>query len=202
VAKRGPKPKNLKGSAPRKGPPTSIRLPPALSEAVRIEAARANRSFADEVEARLTASFDWRDNIETNFGGQKSYRLFQMIAFAVRTIERDTGKRWWNDRFTFDHVKAAVDAAFEKMLPPGESEIPARMRDHPELFDAHEINNLGRRTMLFLLYILKQDSEREPERGMISGLPLSFQQAAAFLAPLMPDTEDQAIPRKKKRGHK
>lgn len=118
MAKPGPK-----VGGPEKGGPTSIRFERALKAKLEAEARANNRTFSDEVEIRLTQSFD--------LGRSSQTRAFcECLALMLSELARYTGQSWMNDPFTFDQAKRGVIALMKVFQPPGPIEIPP---DLPEV---------------------------------------------------------------------
>lgn len=134
MAKRG-RPK--KPAAERKLAPIGVRLTPDLRG--RLEGAQrksGRRSLAEEIEFRLRESFGPRQRIRDAFGGATTCALLHRVAVAMRIVESQTGRRWWEDRFTHQECVEAISAIMEIMRPAGRTSASKR---------AKGIRQLGRR---------------------------------------------------------
>jgi hypothetical protein len=117
-----------KDQADRKSVPLGVRVTPALHD--RLEAARAEsgRTLSQEMEARLRLSFEDNQRAQERFGGPTNYWLFQWIARGIAIIEQQTGRRWWEDRYTFDECRALIDEIWGFFKRPGRRVVPKDIR--------------------------------------------------------------------------
>ena len=67
-------------------------------------AARNDRSLSQEVEFRLEQSFRDELFMEAAYGDRHLREVFRTVALGVEALERQTGKKWADDRETFDQV--------------------------------------------------------------------------------------------------
>jgi hypothetical protein len=147
MAKRG---RPLKDEAGRKSEPVSIRLTPELR--TRLEAERMSadpeRTLSQEIDLRIRESFDLDLSIKKTLGGADYYWLLRLVAQETVFIEHQTSRRFVEDRFTFDQVKAAINTILDHFKPPGASSPPERLT---ALLDERAITLLGKRAALLKL---------------------------------------------------
>jgi len=93
-----------------------------------------NRSLSQEIEMRLTRSFDEeRDRTTSAFGTAATYALFRMATETVKMVEEWTGERWLRDRFTFEIAAAAISSVVTSFAPTGPLEAPEDFPTTPDL---------------------------------------------------------------------
>jgi hypothetical protein len=88
----------------KRGPPTGIRFDPALKARLKAAADASERTFSEEVSARLQMSFganDW-------FGDVETYALCQLIALALRDVGRYSGAPWHRHPWSYGQASTAV----------------------------------------------------------------------------------------------
>jgi hypothetical protein len=157
----------------RKSAHLSIRISAKLRD--RLEEARVRPdgevSLSEEVELRLSESFERDKNIEKRFGGPATAGLLEIVADRIRSIEISTGGidepegtsklRWFDDRFTYDQVRSMIDVVLDHFKPAGRRTIPKAMRWHPSL--KREVENLGRHSALLALASFEAAPSKESE---------------------------------------
>ncbi len=184
MGKRGPKPKS---PSERRGSPTGVRLPSILRRRLEVAAKKENMSLSREIERRLQGSFGEDPKFAQLFGSFKTYWLFQQMAKAILSIENQTGKRWWQDRFTFDQMKSAIDTGLKLFRPKGRSTIPKRMLQEAERLPAFariDPAEVGREAMLIMFWSLRGLADQEagnPPKGYKIPGGAYDKQAAAIL---------------------
>jgi hypothetical protein len=172
----------------RKSAQLSVRIPAALRE--RLDAARrkseTDRSLSQEIEMRLRLSFEMDARIQDRFGGPTNYWLFHTMASLVRIIENQTGRRWWEDPYTFQQVKSCVEAIFRHLTPTGRVAIPKHFLAFP--YGKQQAPTLGERLALLALanleVVLRGDGDE--------GLPHTGEFFAAA-GPLVPKLTKSAL---------
>jgi len=148
MAKRG---RPLKDEASRKSEPVSIRLTPELRSRLEAERMSADpeRTLSQEIDQRIRESFDLDKSIKKELGGaDRYYWLLRLVAQDIVFLEHQTGRRFMEDRFTFDQVIAAINTILDHFKPPGASSPPERLTG---LLDERAITLLGKRTALLTL---------------------------------------------------
>lgn len=162
-----------KDAANRRDTRLSVRISTALRN--RLEHARledGERSLSEEVELRLRESFETNKQIEERFGGKGTSRILQIVADRIGSIETSTELRWFDDRYTYDQVKAMVDVIFAHFKPAGRRTIPKPMQWHLSL--KKDVENLGRHVALLALATLESARDHPKE----SDLPAQYGKAA------------------------
>jgi|SRR5215472_494274 len=93
-----------------------------------------DRSLSQEIEMRLTRSFDQeKDRTITVFGAAPTYILFRIAAETVKMVEQWTGEPWLRDRFTFEIAAAAISSVVTSFAPTGPLEPPEEFPTTPDL---------------------------------------------------------------------
>jgi hypothetical protein len=109
-----------------KAAPISFRITEDLRN--RLEDARHTesppRTLSQEIEARLLRSFGETQRTEDAFGGRTTHALLLALAVQIRAIEVATGKRWWQDRYTYDECLALTTKLFSFYQPKGRRTPP------------------------------------------------------------------------------
>lgn len=141
MAKPGPK-----VGGPIKGSPKSIRFEHELAKKLEKAAALSERSFSDEVGARLDASFQSKKD-DRAWGSRETHAFFVLMADTLSELRRDTGESWWNDPFTFEHAKRAVSVLMDAHRPVGEPVVPPDLpeRNFKRRFGLQETENVALR---------------------------------------------------------
>jgi hypothetical protein len=120
--RRGRPPKN---PDQRKEVQISVRLTSAVVDALRRSAAASGVPLARELAMRLEASLGGNPYQITLFGGPKTHAFTLLLALTLKHLRNRTGHWWHEDRFTFEHAKAAADLLFEFFKPSGRFVIPS-----------------------------------------------------------------------------
>ena len=155
-----------KDEATRKSEPLSIRLTPELR--ARLDEERMSddpaRTLSKEIELRIEESFDFDKAVEQQLGGSDLYYcLLRLVAQQINIIEHQTGRRFVENRFTFDQVKAAINTILDHFKPPGASSPPEFLTG---LLDERAITLLGKRAALLALAQL-EIAEMSAERKIV-----------------------------------
>jgi hypothetical protein len=152
MAQRG-RGRPAKDEASRKSEPVSIRLTPDLRTRLESERLSADpqRTLSQEIELRIRESFDLDKSIKQLLGGADHYWLIRILAQQIVVIEHQTARHFWEDRFTFDLVKASTNTILDHFEPAGASSLPERL----SLLDASAIKGLGKQLALLALASLE-----------------------------------------------
>lgn len=151
MAQRGRPPKD---KTIRKSEPVSIRLTPYLRDRLEAERTSADpqRTLSQEIELRLRESFDFDKAIQKLLGGNDYHcALLRFVAEVIVIIEVQTGLHFVRDRFTFDHVKAAINTILDRFKPSTRSSLPDRLSVLKELAGEQAVKELGKRLALLML---------------------------------------------------
>lgn len=100
----------------------------ALEARLKAEAAKSGRALSQEIEARVRLSFEASQRVQDQFGGAATYWFFFYVAFGMKEIEALTGKRWWEDRFTFGACQDLINTALGYFMPKNRFGVPKRFR--------------------------------------------------------------------------
>ena len=114
MGKRGPR-----AGTEKRGAPTGIRFDPALKARLAEAARSSGRTFSEEVSARLDASFGTLE-----FRDPETKSLFALIGYAMELIAHRTGKRWFEDPWTFEHCEIATRDILSFLRPLGPPVVP------------------------------------------------------------------------------
>jgi hypothetical protein len=98
------------------------------------EAKLAGRSLSQEVEHRLRGSLDFPARFLEQWGGDHHYSLGRLLARAAQGIELVTGKRWLDDAFAAQALRAAISIILTRMIPDVPAETPARVKQSASTF--------------------------------------------------------------------
>jgi len=123
MAKRG----RPRGSRSSKAKQATIlaRVSPSTRKRIEAAALANDWSISREIEHRLEASFGEVERVEEALGGLATSAFLRVVGQNFRVIERDSGKRWWTDRWTHDECVDFVNALFAAWQPQGERIDPA-----------------------------------------------------------------------------
>jgi hypothetical protein len=141
MARRG---RPSKPEADRKSEPISIRLTPGLRDRLEKERTKVEppQTLSQEIEARIRESFELDGSIHQFLGGYDyHYWLLRVIAELIVLIEHELGRKFVNDRFTFDQVKLAINTILDRFEPGGISSPPELLT---RILDEQSINELGK----------------------------------------------------------
>jgi hypothetical protein len=121
MGKRGPK---AKGDYSSKGSTLSARITNSTRERLDNSARENGTSISQEVETRLLMSFEEAQRVEDAFGGRTTSAFLRVLAEQIRAIEAESGKHWWEDRYTFDKCVEVISLLMAAFLPKGKSRVP------------------------------------------------------------------------------
>ncbi len=114
--------------------PLNMRTTKDVRDRLEAAATESGRSLAQEVEFRLQESFSneltyqvFMGNIYEQFGGKGIYYLMKLLALAMATSERETGKSWQDDADTCALVEAVFNSVLSRYVP--ESVRPTKPAD-------------------------------------------------------------------------
>jgi predicted DNA-binding protein len=140
-----------KSEATRKSEPVSIRLTPELRARLDEErmSDKPSRTLSQEIEMRIEESFYFDNRLKQLLGGADYYYfLLRILAQQIAFIEHQTGRRFVEDPFAFDQVKAAIDTILDHFKPPGPLSPPEHLTS---VIDERSITLLGKRAALLAL---------------------------------------------------
>ena len=102
-------------------------------------AASSDVSVSEEIERRIEQSFSAAGVVAEMFGGVATAQLMSTMAFAVRSVEMQTGKNWNCDAVTHSAAMAALMQVISLVKRPVESDDGA-VEDN--------LTNLGRMDLI------------------------------------------------------
>jgi hypothetical protein len=126
----------------------TTRITPAVRAGLEREAAKNGRSLSQEVEKRLATSLVNPQKTRKEWGESHVLLLARLVSRLTIGIELSTQKRWHEDRFTADAVRAALDTVVTQLASQTDPQIPPalekmakdledRSPDHGELADSY-----------------------------------------------------------------
>jgi hypothetical protein len=131
---RKPKPEETRKSAS-----ISARISVGTRLALDKAATAGKRSISEEIDARLTASFEVESEGVSRWGSTPQARaLAALLCRVIDAVEEDTGARFHKDRFTYDHVCKASGRILDAFRPEGSDGPPSTFPK--ALADLDEIN--------------------------------------------------------------
>ena len=104
----------------------TTRIQPELRAALDRAAQEKKRSLSQEVEKRLHESFEFPAWVARKFGPPHIAALSRLVSEVGQTVELLTGKRWREDRFTFEALKSAVNILLDRLAAEGDVQLPER----------------------------------------------------------------------------
>ena len=108
-----------------------MRLTSAVVDARSPFGPRERSTLAKELATRLEVSLDGNPYQVALFGGPKTHAFTLLLALTLKHLRNLTGHSWHEDRFTFEHAKAAADLLFEFFRPSGRlvisSDLPSAL---------------------------------------------------------------------------
>jgi hypothetical protein len=123
-------------------------------------------SLSQEIDRRLRLSFDSvEEKIVERFGGSDTYQLLRALSEQIKAIEKQTGRRWWRDRYTFDECQAMITENLRRLRPTGRRIVPKGPAGAP---------GLGKRTALIALAELELINSGSPFFREASGVAVSL----------------------------
>lgn len=138
-ARRG---RPIKAGATGKSAVFSTRITPELRAALERAAKESGGSLSDEIETRLRRSFQLEDDVRrifAAFGGDQNYAVLRLFAEVMRRLDTATGRRWTEDRWTFDQLEQAIGYLLREWRPDGAPRKPAAV----PRFTSEEADQLG-----------------------------------------------------------
>ena len=115
-----------------------LRITPLLHDRLLAAAKERERSVSEEINLRLRRSFeDPEQPIKDRFGGPTPYWFFLIIANQLRTLERFTGERWWQDPYTHRQAKILFQTFIDCFKPAGRARRPSRFSRIEEPLGRH-----------------------------------------------------------------
>jgi hypothetical protein len=157
-----------KDAANRRDTRLSVRISTALRN--KLETARLEedeRSLSEEVEIRLSGSFDMDKTISELFGGKETSLILQILAEQIDAIEALVGGRsdipydparprlgpaklrWFKDPFVYDQVRLMLDTVLQHFKPAGRRVIPKHLLPYPAA--KREVENMGKHFAILAL---------------------------------------------------
>jgi hypothetical protein len=183
-----------KDAANRRDTRLSVRISTALRN--KLETARleeGEQSLSEEVETRLSSSFELEKSVDELFGGKDTRRILQILAEQIDAIEALVGGRidipydparprlgpaklrWFEDPFVYDQVKLMLDSVFQRFKPSGRRVIPKHLLPYPSA--KKEVENMGKH---FAIVALAQ-IEVARDHGNEVDVPVQYRKAARSL---------------------
>lgn len=92
----------------------SLRVTPAVMAKLDAAIAENGRSLAQELERRVSQSFE----IEDELGGPEGVALHRRIAWAIKRADEQAGSRWTESPTAFWSALGAIEGALEELHPP------------------------------------------------------------------------------------
>jgi hypothetical protein len=77
------------------------------------------RTLTQEIEFRLLRSFSEPDHLEKLLGGRTAESLFVVLANRLQAIQAESGRSWWEDRWTHEKCLEFMTAFFNEFRPKG-----------------------------------------------------------------------------------
>jgi hypothetical protein len=108
--------------------PLNMRTTPSLRTRLEDAAAESGRSLAQEVEARLEASFVSEDQLRERFGSGELQAVFQMLAGATRLIETRLGTDPLTDFRGFLALREAWQGLLKSVGPAPDEQLAKKIR--------------------------------------------------------------------------
>ena len=96
-----------------------FRPTPEIRAKLEAAAERNNRSLSQEIESRLEKSFTTEEVQEATFGGKHIHALMRLLSATVTLAEAETGRKWSEDRATFEAAKLSMDGLLKYFAPSG-----------------------------------------------------------------------------------
>ena len=126
-----------KGDYRGKSATFTTRIQPDLRAALDQAAQENNRSLSQEVEKRLDESFKLPARMARDFGPPHIAAFSRLVSEVGQTVEVLTGKRWREDRFTFEALKSAVNILLDRLAAEGDVQLPERCAASANASDVH-----------------------------------------------------------------
>lgn len=111
----------------------STRLPAELRQKLEAAAARDGTTLTDQIEARLAHSF------EDEAPAAQDRAALRVMGEIMRRLDAASGRRWTDDRWTFDQLEQAIGYLLSEWRPDGEPRKPAAV----PRFTPEEADQLG-----------------------------------------------------------
>ncbi|QGY03575.1 hypothetical protein MMSR116_18035 [Methylobacterium mesophilicum SR1.6/6] len=122
--------------------PLNMRTTAKLRDALEREASKADRSLAQEVEARLERSFQEDELLAAFIGDQThSQLLVRVLAATVRRVEALRGDRFVDSPETAWHCRNGINFVLSNLLGPDMG--PPRAEDGSDLSDEDKRKEYG-----------------------------------------------------------
>jgi hypothetical protein len=115
-----------KGEYRGKSATFTTRIQPELRAALDKAAVKNNRSLSQEVEKRLHDSFELPAQLARRFGPSHIAAFSRLVSEVGKGVELVTGKRWRDDRFTYEAFKSAVNMLLNRCAAEGDVRVPER----------------------------------------------------------------------------
>jgi hypothetical protein len=171
----------------------SVRVSTSLRN--RLEQARqeeGGRSLSEEVEIRLSSSFDLDKSIDELFGGKETRLIFQIVAKQIDLMAALVGGRtdvpydparprlgpaklhWTKDRFVHDQTKLLIDTVLQHFKPRGRPIIPKSLLSYSST--KREVARIGKHYAVEALALIEHLVRN---RGNEADVPIYRQAARA-----------------------
>jgi hypothetical protein len=117
MGKRG---RQSRGEYASKGATLSARITKGTRERLDAASKAGGLSLSQEVESRLRASLDEEDLL----GGPVTTWMLSSVAKSIGDIEGRTGRRWYDDPYTFDECRTFIIDWMDHHLRPEGKAVP------------------------------------------------------------------------------
>jgi hypothetical protein len=143
----------------------TVRVRPEVRAELDRERKRNRLSLSQEIQKRLTASFDnlGRKQQPKTYGWTeeeiaRNRALAALVGQLAARLERATGASWRRDRYTFDALVAAIGMMLDRMTPAGAVAVPQPIRETAERFGSagDQLNDPAGAAAMVALSLLNQ----------------------------------------------
>lgn len=125
MAKRGRKPK---GEYPDKVAVLSTRITAKLRQQLEDASTRSGRSLSQEIESRLSRSFDREEHIKAAFGDRRNYAFCRLISAFVDGLwnPEKPDQFWLSDPYQYNQAVIGIKGLLEHLRPEGTTELTSK----------------------------------------------------------------------------
>jgi hypothetical protein len=111
----------------------NTRIAPEVRHRLVQAAKRNDQTLSSEIERRLRESLE----VEERWGGDHHYALARLVTNAAQRIERSAGKRWLDDAFVAQALRAVVLIILNRLMPDAPLQTPESVKKSTANFAAH-----------------------------------------------------------------